>query len=70
MTCLNFSRIEMAERDHGVKNTMPLVILKGKGWFGNLIPRQVPGVFPVTAAHAPNSHRPLFYLVWKPALRG
>jgi hypothetical protein len=29
MTCLNISMMEMIERDHGMKNTMPLVILKG-----------------------------------------
>lgn len=29
MTPLNFDRMEMVERDHGVNNIMALVILKG-----------------------------------------
>jgi hypothetical protein len=29
MACLNIIRLEMVDRDHGMKNTMPLVILKG-----------------------------------------
>jgi hypothetical protein len=29
MTCLNISMMEMVEQDHGMKNIMPLVILKG-----------------------------------------
>jgi hypothetical protein len=28
MACLNIIRLEMVDRDHGMKNTMPLVILK------------------------------------------